>query len=104
MNFDDFKRRTRNFSFYSDEADVSMNVTQEEFFSCLDLAISKNADAVLTIDHEYPHVAVWSFAVVGKADFVSLARGIDDEVLIQVKEEAAFERSVNCFSSLRLRS
>lgn len=76
-----------------------MNIAQKEFFSRLDLAISVNADAMLSIDHEDLHVAVWLLAVVGKADFVALARGIDNIVFIQIEKKAAVKLCVDHFST-----
>lgn len=58
---------------------------------------------MLSVDQLDLHVTVWPLAVVGEANFVAFARGVDNIVLVQGEEKAAIKLRVDHFSTLRLR-
>lgn len=67
----------------------SVTVIEEKFFSRLDDALGEDSDPMVAVHHDDFGVAVGVDRVIGEADFVAFAGRVDDEVVVEVEEEAA---------------
>jgi len=67
----------------------SVTIVEEQFLAGLDDALCKDSNAVISIHHNHLRVTIWINGMIGKSDFVSLACGIHNEVVIQIEEKAA---------------
>ena len=69
-------------------------VVEEEFFTSNDIAIGKNTNAMIAIDHPDLSVAVRIVGMIGKTNFISLSGSIDHKfcksknntIIIQFKQ------------------
>ena len=80
------------FAFDADEFQLfgwSIAIVEEELFARLNRSFRKNSDAMVAVDHDYLRVAVWIDGMICEANFVSFARCVHHEVVVEIEQEAA---------------
>lgn len=101
------KGSLKNFHFSFDPNELqllcwSVTVVEEELLAWMNKALGKDSNAVIAVDHYHFRVAVGIDRMVGEADFVPFARGVDHKIIVQVEEEAAGVFVVDFSSSIGL--
>lgn len=66
---------------------LAVPVIKEELLSCLDGPLGKDSYPVVSIHHHNFGIAIGVHGVVGKADFISFASGINNKIIVEVEEE-----------------
>jgi len=91
------------FSFNANKSKLlcrSISVVKEKFFSGLNISFGKNANSMITIDHQNFGATIGVDGMIGKADLISLSCGINNIFIVEIEKEAAHVFVINFPSSV----
>lgn len=67
----------------------SITVVEEQFLAGLNDAFGENTNSVVAIDHNHFCVTIWINGMIRESDFVSLACGVHNEIVVKIEQKTA---------------